>query len=327
MTIEKNYLIKAVRMFMVLFIVTIPLVWLALTQIYFGGDLTRIGKISDDLFAPQKYTLNLSPQVSDNFNTAEILVIGDSFSINLQWQKELKKHKSTSIATITWEDARNGCITDKKSPYFFKGSTIIFQSVERNFKRNLLSQLPCMNPSLAIKPKNLAYKPHDKTKRIFDLNGQFWVGILSIVNANLIKNIDSYHKIYNQYSSAKIIPIDDGCNYFSNLLCKYALIYKPDLSTENFSVNLIEKMKNVNESLVKKHLIWVVVPNKHSVYVNPKNQEFGELIYKNKLGPDLFTDFIKNKIVVIDLYQPNDTHLSGDGFSLLGKRINSFMSN
>ena len=144
---------------------SIPIVWLALTQVKFSGDLTRIGKISDDLFSPEKYSLDLSPQVSGNFHTAEILVIGDSFSINLQWQKELKKYKSTSIATITWEDARSGCVTDKKSPYFFKGSIIIFQSVERNFKRNLLSKFPCVNPELAIQPKNLVYSPDTKPKK------------------------------------------------------------------------------------------------------------------------------------------------------------------
>lgn len=327
MIADHKHFINAVKAFAIAFIVITPIVWLSLTQINFQGDLTRIGKISDSLFAPQKYTLDLFPQVSGGFNEAEILVIGDSFSINLQWQKELRKHTSNSIATITWEDARNGCVTDKESPFFFKGSTIIFQSVERNFKRNLLSQLPCITPNLAIQPKNLAYAPNPKTKKFFDLNGQFLVGISTFFNTNLIKNIDSYYKVYNKYSSAKIIPIEDGCNYFSNVLCKYALIYKPDLSTENFSLNLIEKMKNVNESLEKKRLIWVVVPNKYSVYVDPKNQEFGKLIYKNKLGPDLFSDFINNKKVVIDLYQPNDTHLSGDGFTLLGKRVNSFISN
>jgi len=105
------------------------------------------------IYSPPKYTFDLSSQASDSFDTSEVLVIGDSFSINLQWQKELKKHRPISIATITWEDAINGCVTDKKSPYFFKGSTIIFESVERNFKKNLLTQLSCINPQSAIQPK------------------------------------------------------------------------------------------------------------------------------------------------------------------------------
>jgi len=327
MTNEKNYLVKAVKIFMVLFVVAIPIVWLALTQVNFGGDLTRIGKISDDLFAPQQYTFDTSKDINTNFDEAEILVIGDSFSINLQWQKEFNKHSDISIATITWEDALKGCVADKKSPFFFKGSTIIFQSVERNFKKNVSSQIPCLKPELAIPPKNLVYEHHAKTKKVFDLNGQFWVGISSIINTNLIKYFDSYYKIYNQYSSAKIIPIDDGCKFFSNSLCEYALIYKNDLDTEQFNVNLIDKMTKLNRQLEDKRVIWIIVPNKYSVYVESKNQRFFELVHKSGLGPDLFFDFINNKKIIPDLYQPNDTHLSGNGFSYLGKRIYSFTKN
>lgn len=116
MTTQTKFIGLIVKRFMIIFAVVTPFVWLSLTATNFEGDLTRIGKISDDLFAPKKNILDLSPHESDNFNTSEILVIGDSFSINLQWQKELQKSKQVSIATITWEDAVNGCITDKNSP-------------------------------------------------------------------------------------------------------------------------------------------------------------------------------------------------------------------
>jgi hypothetical protein len=61
--------------------------------------------------------------------------------------------------------------------------------------------------------------------------------------------------------------------------------------------------------------------------VESKNQRFFELAHKSGLGPDLFFDFINNKKIIPDLYQPNDTHLSGNGFSYLGKRIYSFTKN
>ena len=142
---------------------------------------------------------------------------------------------------------------------------------------------------------------------MFNLYGQFLVGITTIFNTNLIKNIGLYYKLYNKYSAAQIIPIENGCSYFSNLLCQYALIYKPDLSTGNLSIDLINKVETINNSIENKRVIWVIVPNKYSIYVEPHNQVFGSIIYEKRLGPDLFSDFIKKKKTLIDLYQPNDS--------------------
>jgi len=105
---------------------------------------------------------------------------------------------------------------------------------------------------------------------MLDLNGQFWVGFLTIINTQLIKRIDGYYKLYNQYSSAKVIPIDNGCDYFSNFFCQYALIYKNDFSTEKFNANLLGKMIEINQSIKDKRLIWIIVPNKYSTYIESK---------------------------------------------------------
>ncbi len=322
---EKKHLTKAVKIFLVIFIIITPAVWVSLMHLNFEGDLTRIGKVSDNLFAPGEYTIDLSPQKNADFEKAEILVIGDSFSINLQWQKELQKNKSATIATITWEGAIKGCVTNEKSAFFFKGSTIIFQSVERNFIKNLTRLTSCPNIDLAKKPDLIVYEPQTKAKKFFDLDGQFFVGILTIINSNLIKSFDSFYKIYNIYSSAHIVPINDGCNYFSNSHCKYLLVYKNDLKTERFDTTPIDKMVKINASLPNKRLIWVIVPNKYSIYIDFKNKEFFDLVHEKRLGPDLFSDFTKNKTSIVDLYQPNDTHLSGTGFTYLGKRIKAFI--
>lgn len=83
-------------------------------------------------------------------------------------------------------------------------------------------------------------------------------------------------------------------------------------------------MIEINHLMKDKRVIWVIVPNKYSTYMESKNQIFASLVYEKKLGPDLFSDFIAAKKSILDLYQPNDTHLSGNGFKYLGKIINDF---
>jgi hypothetical protein len=71
--------------------------------------------------------------------------------------------------------------------------------------------------------------------------------------------------------------------------------------------------------------VWVVIPNKSSIYQRKSstevNQTFWKAIEDAKLGPNLFQELNKNKSLIKDLYAPNDSHLSTNGYLLIGNII------
>jgi hypothetical protein len=69
-----------------------------------------------------------------------------------------------------------------------------------------------------------------------------------------------------------------------------------------------------------------VVPNKSSIYPRKSSTEINPTFWKAiedaKLGPNLLQEVNKNKSFIKDLYAPNDSHLSPNGYLLLGNVIN-----
>ncbi|MDB5815352.1 MAG: hypothetical protein JWN23_2469, partial [Rhodocyclales bacterium] len=79
------------RIYGVGFVVCFAFLWITLLTPVAYGDLTRIGRISEAEFAaltpaPKFDAANL---VDSPVSTADVLVIGDSFSIRFAWQASL----------------------------------------------------------------------------------------------------------------------------------------------------------------------------------------------------------------------------------------------
>lgn len=299
----------------------------------YHGDLTRIGKWMESDFGwrdPQP-SIDAKLLISSNLQEAEILVIGDSFSDNLHWQTVLTQ-SGKKVASIHWESIGYICedFQKKLNASGFKGNKIIVQAVERGAAKQFEKSVNCtlskpvpFNTFRTIKPTDTSIQ----TEPAFNIKGQFIAGLETLLHSAAIRVSTHYSKIHNYKSKGTyILPIDDGCKYFSHRLCQYVLFFHEDFKRPALSEKTIEDIKTLKKRLNQYETMWVVVPNKSSIY-DPKssikaNSQFWKDIKHAGLGPNLYEQFNKNKSQIKDLFSPNDSHLSVNGFLLLGDIIN-----
>lgn len=333
MTIEKNYLIKAVRMFMVLFIVTIPLVWLALTQVNFGGDLTRIGKLSENDFGWRLEQNKIHPNllVQSPVDEADTLIIGDSFSIPMIWQTILVKNNLKPI-TFHWNSIGPICdnFNEIISKSGFQGRKIIFQIIELGAEERIRKSLNCLaiakNSLQTVSVNREIPTKLDFSKKI-NLSGKFLVGLETKINSWGLNLVTDYWTILNKRSkSSHLVPIENGCIFFSNSLCHLGLFYHQDYTKPSISEDTTDKIQLINATLKNYEITWLIIPNKSSVYHRSVDVTFWQALEQKNLGPNLLNSFQKDKYFIKDLYKPNDTHLSNQGYIELGKISYDFLS-
>lgn len=319
---------KACLVFGALFVLSIPIVWISLFFTTYHGDLTRIGKWTEHDFSwqiPQPY-IDSSLLQSSPIDQADVLVIGDSFSETLHWQSIFTKDQ-IKVTTIHWGQIDNICenFKDLLKQNGFKGKKIIIQSTERGFKNQLEKSSNCSHGN--IFPKSLersskAQAPLLNPRLEFNINGQFTAGFKTILNSLAIRASDQYHFLYNYRSkSGHIYKIENGCAYFSNRLCEYGLFFHEDYKKPSIDANLVSKVRDINRRLSDYKVSWLVIPNKSSIYHRPVSSEFWEDLEQEKLGPNLYQLFQEQKILIKDLYAPNDSHLSTNGYLLIGTVI------
>ncbi|MDX8379838.1 MAG: hypothetical protein R8K48_07325, partial [Gallionella sp.] len=107
---------------------------------------------------------------------------------------------------------------------------------------------------------------------------------------------------------------------FSHTRCQDALFLAEDRAGD-LPVSILDNIEILNARLKGITPIWVLVPNKSTIYLYPKKQ-FWALAEKHINSPNLLRIFrkaIENK--TIDLYPANNTHVSTEGYLLLGDAI------
>lgn len=80
-------------------------------------------------------------------------------------------------------------------------------------------------------------------------------------------------------------------------------------------------MKDLERRLEGYDITWVIVPNKSTVYHRLEGKDFWNYLERQRMGPDLLKHFLIAKEQIVDLYKPNDTHLSTAGYLYLGQII------
>ena len=271
--------------------------------------------------------------VSSNLQDADVLVIGDSFSENLHWQSALTQ-QGEKVATIHWSAIGFICKDFPKQLQAsgFRGKHIIIQAIERGAAKQFQRSVDCntskslpfntyrtINPTATLTPTDL----------FFNINGQFIAGLETILHSAAIRVSPHYSKIHNYKSKGTYIhPIDDGCKYFSHKLCQYGLFFHEDYKRPPLTEKTIEDIKTLKKRLSDYQTLWVVIPNKSSIYTPSTStgiiNQFWETMENEKLGPDLYEPIYKNKTLIRDLYLPNDTHFSVNGYLFIGKLIKKF---
>jgi len=319
--------------FGILFFISIPLVWSSLFFTNYQGDLTRIGKWMDSDFGGQIEQPVISPDllVSSPINEADVLVIGDSFSESLHWQSVLTQSQ-IKVSTLLWSQIGEICedFPQKLQASGFHGNTIIIESIERVAERQFEKSVNCkigldipMDTHRISKFNPLKYQINLK----FNIHGQFIAGLQTIYHSVAIRFSQDYPKLHNYKSKeTHIYPLEDGCDYFSNKLCKYGLFFHEDYSQPILGQKSLADIDTLKKRLRSYRTIWVIVPNKSSVYQREISGEFWEDLEKRKLGPNLYLLLQSTKKNIKDLYAPNDTHFSNSAYLLFGQKMTEFIA-
>ncbi|MFI3190375.1 MAG: hypothetical protein QX190_12545 [Methylococcales bacterium] len=306
------------------------------------GDLTRIGHFSERGFGWQSEQPAVLPEYFKDYPMAEadILVIGDSFSVSRVWQSKLIAN-GLKVGTMTWQELKTdeALRTDlgvALRAAGFKGRYVIIESIERLFQGRMkaLSNVrePIVKHDLVVNSAFPMY-PLVKRERVsFDkLNGADW-GVKAVYNS--IKLSLKLPEKYLKSGAVQAINFD-GCAFFSHRLCNYAIFVLGDFEKETF--NSIDNVLTVNKNLQASGFqpIWLIVPDKATIYLGygEHNKYPYQNIWQNfaqhpeLIGPDLGAVFTEKSRTIKDFYMPNDTHLSTNGFLYLGEFVTQGMRN
>lgn len=316
-------------------------------ELYFEklyGDLTRVGYFSEHDFGWQTPRPLIPDESFKDYplNEADILVIGDSFSLSRVWQTKFITN-GLKISTLTWQDlGTSGVFGSMRSDIGeavrtagFKGHYIIIESIERLFQGRMKTltneHSPIIKQNIIINPSFPLY-PFTQRSRLSlnKLNGADW-NLKALHNKiKLSINSSKYFK-----SGSTVAANFDGCQLFSHRLCNYVLFSDGDFDKETF--NSIDNVRIINKKLQAVNIqpIWMIVPDKSTVYLGYGEhnkypyqniwQAFAQ--YPELIAPDLGSAFIQKSRMTSDFYMPNDTHLSTNGFLYLGEFMLSGVRN
>lgn len=299
-------------------------------QLY--GDLTRVGHFSEYDFGWTATQPAIASELLKDYplTEAEILIIGDSFSTGLTWQTRLVAD-NLKVGTMHWDALKIptlwGALPSDLGVALraagFKGRYLVIESVERLFQLRMKSLPDEHNP--IDKPKLVVdAELYSKRKRMLlsKLNGAGWDQNTLFNKIRLSLNSSETYLKSEGVQAVKI----NGCPLFSHRLCDYVLFTDGDFEKKTF--NSIANVLTINKNLqmVGIQPIWVVIPDKATVYLGYGEhndqpyqniwQQFAQ--YPELIAPDLGTVFIERSRTVKDFYMPNDTHLSTNGFLYLG---------
>lgn len=332
MSIVHTKIKKACYLFGFLFLISIPVVWISLCEVNFYGDLTRIGKLSESDFGWRQRQTEIEKSLlkQNSITESDILIIGDSFSGSLIWQTELLKD-GEKTTTYHWDKVGAICANFDQiiKNSGFNGSRLIFQIVELGLEDRINKSLDCIShlnklPE-PVKIDSEILNQLDLQKKI-NLSGQFIAGLETKINSWFLNNTERYwEKLNSRSKSAYIFPIKDGCIMFSHHLCNLGLFYHQDYTKPPISNSIVGKIKLINHRLKNYQITWLIVPNKSTVYQREDVTEFWQSLEESELGPNLLKEFISKKSNIIDLYKPNDTHLSNNGYITLGQVTSNFI--
>ncbi|MBT2325307.1 hypothetical protein J7E62_23535 [Variovorax paradoxus] len=319
MTLAKVWL----RIFFVGYLAVFAMWLVSLTNLPFYGDLTRIGRLSERDFGWTAPAPTVDPAYlkAVPVDQADVLVIGDSFSMTYYWQSALVK-AGYRVATTYWGQYDIVLCADFDQwleRAGFKGKLVILESVERLLDERTVSGEACekINKPLAAQLKPFVDPAElPGADALPNWSARFDTGPVAYYNAWRAKQSASVIR----FKDTRVGPVPDGCQLFSHKLCTKLPFFVDDEDNGPLTPGTLARM----QVFTKKHetvpLLWMVIPNKTTVYVKPDfSKDFEAGFRKSKLGPDLYAFAREKRTQIRDFYFPNDTHLSMHGQLQLGE--------
>ena len=314
------------RFFLIGYIVLMALWIVSLTSPVPYGDLTRIGRLSEREFGWTAPPPKVDPAYLKGtpVDQADIMVIGDSFSMTFRWQSVLAK-AGYRVTTTYWGQYENALCSDFDQwieRTGFKGKLIIIESVERLFGDRTKDSMKCQK---MIRPYDAMDHPlitPDETvpSPAPNWNVQFLTGITTYYNTwKAKKSATDIHFDWNTW----VRPVPDGCKLFSHRLCDKMPFFAEDDDNGPLTLAHLEWMKNFTKAHSKLPIMWMVIPNKTTVYLKPDYSKDFEAGFRTSglAGPDLYAFTREKRTQIHDFYFSNDTHMSMHGQLALGERM------
>lgn len=300
------------------------------------GDLTRIGRWTENEYgfnAPQPI-IRVLPNGSTQSHP-DILVLGDSFSVHNFWQSVLAQRTETEIQSFKYNDV--GCIQNwvNWAAEHSTADIIMIETVERAFVNRFakLSSCPESTPPPLELPGGETSAFRSKWPPTFDAEYLFH----SVRNA-LRTPIASPQTIRS--GDSVNAPLQPDCARFSNQRADRLLYYAEDELKQHWKPDQVRaaigNIRLLQQSIAQagKQLIFVIVPDKLSVYQtclrtkpldSPLPNIVTELTRNEIKTPDLLPLFQSQSKQVVDLYNPDNTHWSPAGYSLLADALLRFL--
>ncbi|MEQ1555472.1 MAG: hypothetical protein ABL915_01560 [Gallionella sp.] len=294
----------------------------------FQGDLTRMALLPESQYGQRQNQPAIEATLFSQatMQDADVLVIGDSFSVDHVWQTELVK-QGLKVRTETWDTVRGVC--NDFMPWLaaqgFKGKFVVLEIIERNIHDGLQKSLACT--AMDTHTNIAADRPRQPPASSFNpdvanRSGRMSIGLQTALNAyhyQQLTDLPAFQSIALD-NGATLAKVQNGCALFSHRRCATALFLTGEKMEDLAEEDLVAVAK-LNERLTGIKPIWAFVPNKSTSYFYPDKQ-FWNKAEQRFNAPNLLRanqQAIANKTV--DLYPANNTHFSTTGYLLMGEAI------
>jgi len=311
------------RIFLTGFAFIVAMLAVTLTTRVPYGDLSRIGLLSEEEFGWRIDQPHIDPKylVASPVDQADILVVGDSFSMTFRWQSVLTK-AGYRVTTIYWAQLDESLCADFDAwldRAGFRGKLIVIESVERLLPERVENMKTCQTMEKPFESQAEPFFTYPEQVPGFSLNWKAKLTSGYTTYANTRKAKASEHEVLAA-KKTWVRPVKDGCSMFSNLMCNKALFFRDDDKNRELTEDDVTELRAFSAAHSQRPIVWMVIPNKTTTYVKPDHsRDFVAAFARSDLGPELFTFALKQKSKVRDFYFPNDTHLSMFGQLALGE--------
>lgn len=297
------------------------------------GDLTRLGGWGERDYAwraPQ-------PRLEVAGNTvgpraADVLVLGDSFSMGNVWQSEFQRQSGLTTLSFGYEGA--GCpdafVRSVLAPRHAGARFVVIETIEREFVDRFERAVPCAQDSPPPFDAPAGRTADVPQGGVLAIDWRY----LSRTAANAMAMARDPGRAFEGREVVNVPLRESGL--FSNRASDRLLYYRGDDGKRGWSAPRIEAaLRNLAAldarlSAAGKRLLVVVIPDKSTVYRAfvagprevPEAPDVARLLAARGVAAvDLRAPLRAAAATTVDLYLPNDTHLSARGFALLGREV------
>lgn len=294
----------------------------------FEGDQTRIGLLPESMFGWTMPQPAVEPSLirQATWQDADVLVVGDSFSVGRIWQTELVSH-GLRVRTEHWANIRGIC--EDFMPWLrgrgFKGKYIVLETVERNAAAGFAQSVGCKKMDFhssveADMPRSAPPTVIDRNKP--DYSGRISIGLQTRLNMTKYEQLSTQpdFKSWDTGRGSIAARVTNGCELFSHARCSDALFLASD-NRQDLGADVIDNMQILDKRMAGLNPLWVVVPNKTTAYLHPDEQFWNEA--DSRINSVNLLKNVREAIEAktMDVYPANNQHFSTATYLLMGKAI------